>query len=283
MGARPFSPRRAPASEPLPAVTATPSSPPVVAGRGREAAALLLFAVSCFLCLALGSFRLDMNDPSVVGRDWVGPVGALVAGVLVRAFGIVAWLVPLEIALIGLPLLRRKDIGSASLRVAGDLILAIVLASLVRVAAPEVMVFGRVPSGGNVGLVFGELARGLFSAVGSFLVGGTIVGLILLGRSSFSFIGLVQRALAISALLAARARGLSQRLGIAWVQAHQLRKEEREQRREAAVPPITSHETDEAIIAQLVDAEPFASFDTTGTPPLAVSTALRSAEACVPI
>lgn len=283
MGARPFSPRRAPASEPLPAVTATPSSPPVVAGRGREAAALLLFAVSCFLCLALGSFRLDMNDPSVVGRDWVGPVGALVAGVLVRAFGIVAWLVPLEIALIGLPLLRRKDIGSASLRVAGDLILAIVLASLVRVAAPEVMVFGRVPSGGNVGLVFGELARGLFSAVGSFLVGGTIVGLILIGRSSFSFIGLVQRALAISALLAARARGLSQRLGIAWVQAHQLRKEEREQRREAAVPPITSHETDEAIIAQLVDDEPFAPFDTTGTPPLAVSTALRSAEAGGPI
>lgn len=283
MGARPFSPRRAPASEPLPVVEAAPSSPPVATGRGREAAALLLFAVSCFLCLALGSFRLDMSDPSVVGRDWVGPVGALVAGVLVRAFGIVAWLVPLEIALIGLPLLRRRDIGSASLRVAGDLILAIVLASLVRVAAPELMVFGRVPSGGNVGLVFGELARGLFSSVGSFLVGGTIVGLILIGRSSFSFIGLVQRALELSGKVAMRARGLSQRMGIAWVQAHQLRKEEREQRRDAAVPPITSHETDEAIIAQLVDDEPFAPFETTGTPPLAVSTALRSAEAGGPV
>jgi len=281
MGARPFSPRRQAAAEP--AVTApaqvSDSAAAPAEGRGREAAALLLFAVSCFLCLALGSFRMDPSDPTVMGRDWVGPVGGFVASVLVRAFGLVAWLVPLEIALIGLPLLRRKDIGSASLRVAGDLVLAIVLASLVRVAAPELLVFGRVPSGGNVGLVFGELARGLFSGLGSFLVGSTIVGLILIGRSSFSFISLVRRLGALSSALAGRAQNVSSRVGSAWLEAHALRKEERAQRREAAVPQITSHETDEAIIAQLADDDAFLPPETTGTPPLAVSTALRQAEA----
>ncbi|MBK8996549.1 MAG: DNA translocase FtsK [Myxococcales bacterium] len=275
MGARPFSPRRQAAAEPAQALPAPASGEIRAAGRGREAAALLLFAVSCFLCLALGSFRLDPSDPTVSGPDWVGPVGALVASVLVRAFGIVAWLVPLEIALIGLPLLRRKDIGSASLRVAGDLVLAIVLASLTRVAAPELLVFGRVPSGGNVGLVFGELGRGLFSGVGSFLVGGTIVGLILIGRSSFSFIALVQRVMELLSKAVGRAQGVSMRLSRAWVEAHELRKEERAQQREAAAPQITSHETDEAIIAQLADDDAFLPPETTGTPPIAVSTALR--------
>ncbi len=283
MGARPFSPRRAPAPEPPAAAERAPSSPTLSARRGREAAALLLFAVSCFLCLALASFRLDLNDPTVIGRDWVGPVGAFVASILVRAFGVVAWLVPLEIALIGLPLLRRRDIGSASLRVAGDLVLAIVIASLVRVAAPELLVFGRVPSGGNVGLVFGELARGLFSSVGSFLVGGTVVGLILIGRSSFSFIGLVQKTGVILAIVAERARATSRRMGIAWLEARELRKEERAQRIEAAAPQITSHETDEAIIAQLIDDELFGPPETTCTPPIAVSTALRRARAGGPV
>ncbi|MBK7582414.1 MAG: DNA translocase FtsK [Myxococcales bacterium] len=278
MGARPFSPRRHAAADPAMAEASVASDSPVrLSGRGREAAALLLFAVSCFLCLALASYRLDPNDPTVSGSDWVGPVGAFVAGVLVRAFGLVAWVVPLEVALIGLPLLRRKDIGSASLRVAGDLVLAIVLASLTRVALPELLVFGRVPSGGNVGLVFGELARGLFSSLGSFLVGGTIVGLILIGRSSFSFIALVQRVVALAQLFSSRAQNASRRFGGAWAEAHRLREEQRAQRREAAAPQITSHETDEAIIAQLVDDDVFVPPEMTGTPPIAISTALRAA------
>ncbi len=286
MGTRPFSPRRKAVAlpevpEPAPAEPARPAFR--LEGRGREAAALLLFAISCFLCLALASFRLDPNDSTVIGRDWVGPAGAFVASVLVRAFGLVAWLVPLEIALIGLPLLRKKDIGSVSLRIAGDLILAIVLSSLVRVALPDLLVFGRVPSGGNVGLVFGELGRGMFSAVGSFLVGLTVVGLILIGRSSFSFIALVQRFLGIGAFAFGKARGASARVGSAWAEAHKLRKEEREQRREAAVPPITNHDTDEAIIAQLADDDAPSAPLVTGTPPLAVSTVLSSKHHVTPV
>jgi len=278
MGTRPFTPRRHVAAEPgVPlTVRAGESSAPRPFRRGREAAALLLFAVSTFLCLALASFRMDPTDPTLTGSDWVGPVGAFAAGVLVRAFGLVAWLAPLEMALVGLPLLRGKDIGSAGYRVAGDLVMGIVLASLVYVASPELLVFGRVPSGGNVGLVFGEVARGLFSAVGSFLVGGTIVGLILIGRSSFSFIAWCQRVALAASKLANRSAWLGRRFGSAWLEAKKLREERLASERAHAEPQITTHDSDEAIIAQLTDddcgLEPL---EMTGTPPLAVSTALR--------
>ena len=114
-------------------------------------------------------------------------------GLLARGFGIVAWLAPLELGLIALPLFKPGRMPLTSLRLAGDLVLSVVLASLVHIAVPDVVVFGRLPSGGNVGLFFGEVMQALFSAIGSFLVGGTVVLLILIGRSQFSFIEWVDR------------------------------------------------------------------------------------------
>src|SRR5687767_9079282 len=200
MGARPFSPRTAPAAEPA---RNTPRVAPAdadskVLRRGREAAALCLFAVALFLALSLASYRCDPYDPGMRGSDWMGPVGAGVVGFLVQGFGLVAWLMPLELALIGAPLLKGRAGGPLGVRLFGDLIVAIILAALIRVSAPELLVFGRAPAPGNVGMVFGELMRGLFSAPGSFLVGATAVGLILIGRSSFSFIRACRRAGEIS-------------------------------------------------------------------------------------
>ncbi len=143
MGARPFTP---PARGRAAAETTereAPSSKSGLKGRGREAAALLLFAVATFLALALASYRVDPRDPTITGSDWVGPVGASVAGVLVQGFGLVAWFAPLELALVGVPLLRGRAPGPVGTRVAGDLIVAIVLSALVHVALPDLSVFGR--------------------------------------------------------------------------------------------------------------------------------------------
>jgi hypothetical protein len=136
MGARPFTPRTTPAP---PLAISRESQPPVSFRRGREASALLLFAIGTFLCLALASFRVDPNDPTVNGTDWVGPVGGVLASLLVRSFGLVAWFVPLELGMVGVPLLRGRGIGSVGYRIAGDLVVAIVLSSLVHVAFPEVL------------------------------------------------------------------------------------------------------------------------------------------------
>src|SRR5688572_12270629 len=133
MGARPFSPRNSHSVPASPVMGAPAGAGPPAAGlrRGREAAALCLFAVSLFLALSLASFRADPYDPRVAGSDWMGPVGAAVAGFLVQGFGLVAWLVPLELALIGAPLLRGRPGDPVGQRLFGDLIVAIVLSALV--------------------------------------------------------------------------------------------------------------------------------------------------------
>src|SRR5690606_6279779 len=140
MSTRPFLPRGA-------AVTAASSTnvrtpPGVGQRRGREAAALLLFAASVFLVLALASARFDPNDPSVVGADWVGPVGAALATFLVQGFGLVSWLLPVELALIGAPLIRGRPVEQLPVRVFGDLVVCIIVAALFQVAFPGWAVMG---------------------------------------------------------------------------------------------------------------------------------------------
>ncbi|HEY8942786.1 MAG TPA: DNA translocase FtsK 4TM domain-containing protein, partial [Polyangiaceae bacterium] len=255
MGAKLFSSRAAangPAVDLSAAMTGA-NAPRRGLGRLHEAAALLLFTGAAFLLLSLATARVDPLDPAVHGSNWVGPVGGSVAGVLITGFGVVAWLLPLEIALCGAPLFRGQKPRQLGLRVAGDLIVAIVLAALVQVAAPEAIVFGNAPAGGNVGLLFGELMREAFSTLGSFLVGLTIVGLILIGRASFSFIASYQRALELLRALARKFEALCARLSTAWGEARKLRGERAEAARVAAQPHIEPPSDEAQILLALED------------------------------
>ena len=245
-------------------------------GRLYEAAALLLFTGAAFLFLALATARVDPLDAAVHGANWVGPAGGSVANLLIQGFGLIAWLLPLEIALCGAPLFRGQRPHALGLRVAGDLVVAIVLSALVQVATPEAVVFGSAPAGGNVGLLFGELMREAFSTLGSFLVASTIVGLILIGRASFSFIAGCQRALELARALAMRIEALFGRVTSAWGEARKLRGEQQQAERQAALPRIESNADDAQILLALEDDNDWIPMDHTGTPPLAISEALRA-------
>jgi len=271
MGARPFLPRSVPSSPPA----ASPDRP---VSRLREATALLLAAGALFVLLALMSCRVDPLDPLYRPSGWVGPSGAFLARILVQGFGVVAWLVPLELVLVAIPLFQRRPTGDLGLRLASDLVLAIVLAALVQVAWPGATAFDRAPAAGNVGLLFGELMRELFSTAGSFLIGPTVVGLILIGRSDFSFIEACRRALAFLGALSARSGSLSRRVFGAWQEARALRRAERARDAERGAPHIDLSEPDEAILMHLADDDgDWIPLDQTGAPPLALSQALREA------
>ncbi len=247
-------------------------------GRLYEAAALLLFTGAAFLFLSLVTARVDPLDASVHGANWVGPAGGSVATVLIQGFGLVAWLLPLEIALCGAPLFRGQRPRALGLRVAGDLVVAIVLSALVQVAAPEAIVFGNAPAGGNVGLLFGELMREAFSTLGSFLVALTIVGLILIGRSSFSFIAGCQRTLELGRMLALRIEAMFGRVTRAWSEARKLRREHEQAARAAAQPRIETHADEAQILLALDDENDWIPMEQTGTPPIAISEALRQGQ-----
>src|ERR1700689_4934940 len=148
-------------------------------GRTREVAALVVWTLAIFLGLALASYPQP---------NWVGPVGEVFAGWLASLVGLVAWALPLELVLLGIPLVRGKQSAATAGRIAGDLLIAVLTAALIQVGSPGRLAFGTHSAAGLVGELFGELARSLFSTAGSFLVGFACLGLILIGRAAFSFI-----------------------------------------------------------------------------------------------
>ncbi|MDI3291985.1 DNA translocase FtsK 4TM domain-containing protein [Polyangium sp. 15x6] len=159
----------------------------------REAAALVLLASALYTSLALASFRGDPLRPEVVGPDWVGPVGAAFAGFAASTVGVVAWALPLELVALSAPLLGGKPSRASVSRFGGDIVVIVILAALAHVAFPVATSFGAMPLGGAVGELFGEVMRSLFSAIGSYIIGLTVVSLILVQRATFSFIELVLR------------------------------------------------------------------------------------------
>jgi DNA segregation ATPase FtsK/SpoIIIE, S-DNA-T family len=245
-----FTPRRSAANGSALAADGEPKTP---LDRGREAAALTLFAGSVYAALALLSFRADPMHPDVHGADWVGPVGAALASGAASFLGVVAWGIPLELALFAAPLLKRRASIANVARLAGDVLVACIASALVHIALPRATVFGAMAVGGTFGELFGEVLRSLFSTLGSYIIGLTIVGLVLIGRASFSFITWVERAGRGTGVAAAKARSGARAVAGAWATARNLERQRAELRRQAEEPVIDASGNDEAIIAALSD------------------------------
>jgi DNA segregation ATPase FtsK/SpoIIIE, S-DNA-T family len=261
-----FAPRRAQtAGGPAPGTSATAGALPSKGGAAsrkashgyaREAAALVLLASALYMALALTSFRGDPVRPEIVGDDWVGPAGAFLARTAVEAIGLAAWFLPIELALVASPLLNGKPSIAGVARFAGDVVVVVILASLAHVAFPRLTAFNAMPLGGAVGELFGEVARALFSQVGSYIIGLTVVALILIGRAAFSFIEWVKRAERGAVLLAERISAWARALLAAWTTARDLDQQRDEQVRRGSEPKIArSGAGGDAIIAALTEDE----------------------------
>ncbi len=229
--------------------------------RGREIAALLFWTVTLFLVLALGSYAGDPaatapgaevhGAPGVVGANWVGAVGEWAAHGLVSLVGVTSWLIPAEALLLGVPFIRGKKSNLTPPRLAGDFLILIVTAALVEVGWPGKLAFGRHVAAGLVGELFGELARSLFSTVGSFLVGFAIVGLILIVRAAFSFIALMNLLGRLTHRGAQSTAERAKSVAGAWKEARELDREKQAQEKAAAAPKIDREKHDDALVAVL--------------------------------
>jgi S-DNA-T family DNA segregation ATPase FtsK/SpoIIIE len=246
-------------------VSAPPSAPPRAGAsefaRGREVAALLLWTAALFAALALGSFAGDPNValedasgslPAITWANWVGPVGCACARGLVTAIGIIAWIVPVELALLGVPFVRGRRSLATPARLASDLLMVLLAAALVQVGWPGKTAFGLYPASGAVGELFGEIARSLFSTIGSFLVGFACLGLLLIARASFSFIALVNWIATFGEKSARGTANGAKSVAEAWAKAREIERQKREEERVASLPRIedtrAAAEADDAVI-----------------------------------
>ena len=106
-------------------------------GRSHEATALVFWVFALFLGLALASYQGEGGAAGAFGADWVGPVGAAVAHGLTSLVGVVAWGLPLELLLLGVPMVRGKESTATPGRIASDLLLAVVGSALAQVCSPN--------------------------------------------------------------------------------------------------------------------------------------------------
>ena len=233
----------------FPANTRAPSRQVFGAGaagyaRGREVAALLFWTLAVFLALALASYAgepsgLAPAGPHVApGPNWVGPVGESVARAFVSLLGLVSWVFPLEAALLGIPFVRGRRSLITPARLAGDLLIVVIAAALVQVGWPGRTAFGAHVASGMVGELFGEVARSLFSTLGSFLVGFAALGLILIGRASFSFIALMNWLARLGAKGATGTASGAKSVAQAWSTAREIEREKSEAERISKLPKI---------------------------------------------
>ena len=246
-------------------------------GFAREAGAVVMIAAALYAVLALASFKGDTAHPEVTGPDWVGPVGSVFAGSLAWAVGLVAWFVPAEIFAVALGLVGSRETPEGERlaehepsgsplwwlsRISGNIAVVTVLASLVHIAAPEGHSFGGMKIAGEVGELCGEVMRSLFSTVGSYIIGLTLVALILVGRASFSFIEVFRKVIAFVRLARDRVTVGVRALRHAWSEARDLDAE-------PAVPedPLIVREPEAAaIIAALSDEPGAVAWDSDPTP-----------------
>jgi S-DNA-T family DNA segregation ATPase FtsK/SpoIIIE len=204
------------------------------AARRHEVLGILAGAATILLALSLWSY--DAQG----GENWIGPVGAALASAVASAFGVGAWVLPLELGLLTFRLFSRQAAVLGIARAVSTLVIVLVGCAMLHLALREVLVFGGHLAGGVIGEVSGEVLRSLLGLAGAYVVGVSVLLVTLVLRTSLSVVA-IARAMGYGTKKAGTSAWSGLRaLWDAWREAKALERAEREAREEALAPRIVS-------------------------------------------
>ncbi|HEV7745030.1 MAG TPA: DNA translocase FtsK [Pyrinomonadaceae bacterium] len=173
--------------------------------RRNEIVAILLLAVGLLLALCLVSAAFYPNDPSwnsagqAETHNWAGSIGANVAALLFQSIGLAAYLLPCLLIAAAWRRFKILSFRAPLSRLFGLVILTLAAASLLSISNIHPIFDSSVQPGGVVGtLISRGLASGL-NTVGSTVLLIAVAAMGLLLATSFSFVGLYERLLALFA------------------------------------------------------------------------------------
>jgi len=148
---------------------------------------ILAAAATVLMALALWSYDARGAD------DWVGPVGASVAGMLVAAFGVAAWVIPFEVGLATIRLFGRGRTILGLSTLASTLVIVLVGCALLHLVLDGQTVYGGHLAGGVLGEVLGEVLRSMLGLIGAYVVGVAILMITFVLRTPVSLTELAAR------------------------------------------------------------------------------------------
>jgi DNA segregation ATPase FtsK/SpoIIIE-like protein len=189
-------------------------------GRRQDVLAILTLTATVLLTLALVSY-----DARNGGANLVGPVGHRLAKAVMAAFGLVAWFLPLEGALLTIRLFRRRSALLGLATMASTLVLVVIGAALAHLLIEPQAVWGASP-GGAVGELLGEVLRSLLGFYGTVIIGFAIVGTAVILRTPWTLEEIVQALARLAHSVWQKACDLLTALREAWAEAREIHEEE---------------------------------------------------------
>src|SRR5580692_5920394 len=163
--------------------------------RLNELIGFLLCVSALLLLLALASYSaLDpsLNSASVltgsrVARNWVGVVGALFSDLILQAFGIGAFLLPVFLGVMGLRWFRSRKIASPLAKILGATWMLIFIPAMLSLLPGHLRWMGAIPLEGLLGRIVGDFLIHYFNPAGAYIVCATVLAVALYLSTAFSF------------------------------------------------------------------------------------------------
>jgi DNA segregation ATPase FtsK/SpoIIIE, S-DNA-T family len=163
--------------------------------RLNELLGFLLCVAALLVFLALASYSpLDpsLNSASVltgsrVARNWIGIVGAYGADVLLQAFGISAFLLPLFAVGMGIRWFRSRKVISPIAKLLGGVWLLMFVPALLALLPGPLRWMDAVPLEGLLGRVLGDSLIHYFNLAGAYIVSTSMLAVALYFCTAFSF------------------------------------------------------------------------------------------------
>ena len=211
-----------------------PERPRADAPRRHEILGIVALCLTVLVALSIASY--DARG----GEDWIGVLGVWIAGVLASAFGIAAWVVPVELGLLATRLFGKHSRPIGAGRLASVLVVVLIGCAMLHLAMPDQTVLGGHMPGGAIGEVIGEVLRSLLGLVGAFVVCTTMLLLTIVLRTSLSIVGTYKRLAEVVGTGAQKLLAWARSLIEAFREAREIERQEREAEAERSKPRIVT-------------------------------------------
>ncbi len=211
-----------------------PERPRGDAPRRHEILGIVALCLTVLVALSIASY--DARG----GEDWIGVLGVWIAGVLATAFGIAAWVVPIELGLLAVRLFGKNSRPIGAGRLASVLVVVLIGCAMLHLAMPDQTVLGGHMPGGAIGEVIGEVLRSLLGLVGAFVVCTTVLLLTIVLRTSLSIVGTYKRLAEVVQTGAQKLLAWARSLIEAFREAREIERQEREAEAERNKPRIVT-------------------------------------------
>ena len=163
--------------------------------RLNELIGFLLFVSAILLFLALASYSpLDRSlntaasaPASGPARNWIGLFGALASDLLLQAFGIGIFLLPVMLGMLGGRWFKSRPIASPVAKFVGAMALLIFVPGMLRLLPVHWRWVHAVPIEGMAGRICGDFLIHYLNLTGAYIVCAAIIAVALYLSTAFSF------------------------------------------------------------------------------------------------